>query len=70
LGRFYKKTGETAKAIEYFSKAKELGEKNGILEIVQETAKDLDTLYEKKGDLSRLIFIMRCIINIRTAVKN
>jgi len=53
LGGFYKKTGETATAIEYFSKAKELGEKNGILEIVQETAKDLDTLYEKKGDLKQ-----------------
>jgi tetratricopeptide (TPR) repeat protein len=50
LGGFYKKTGETQKAIEYFLKAKEVSERNGMLDHVQVAAKGLDTLYEKSGN--------------------
>lgn len=50
LGEFYKKTGETKKAIEYYLKAKEVSTRNGMLGHVQTAAKDLDTLYEKTGD--------------------
>ena len=51
LGKLFKKTGETSKAIANFLKAKEIGDKNGLLEIVMMTSKQLDSLYEKSGDL-------------------
>jgi len=50
LGEYYSKTGNHDKAIDYFMKVKEMGEKNGQLENVQKALKNLDTLYEKKGD--------------------
>lgn len=50
LGKLFTKTGETSKAIENYLKAKEIGEKNGMLEIVMMSAKHLDSLYEKSGD--------------------
>lgn len=50
LAGFYKKTGETKKAIEYFTKVKEIGEAKGMLEYVRSAAKNLDTLYERGGD--------------------
>lgn len=50
LAGYYKKTANHAKAIEYYLKVKELGERYGQLENVQMAAKQLDTLYEKKGD--------------------
>lgn len=49
-GEFYKKTGETDKAIGFYMKSKEIAEKNGFLEVLQESARQLDTLYEKKAD--------------------
>ena len=50
LAGFYKKTGETKKAIEYFVKVKDIGEAKGMLEYVRSAAKNLDSLYLKSGD--------------------
>lgn len=50
-GELYKKTGENDKAIGFYRKAKEIAERNGFLEILQEAVKQMDTLYERKGDL-------------------
>ena len=50
LAGYYKKTGNHDKAIEYYMRVKEMGEKYGQLENVQMAAKQLDSLYEKKGD--------------------
>ena len=50
MGKLFTKTGETAKAIENYLKAKEIGEKNGSLEITMTTAKYLDSLHKNKGD--------------------
>lgn len=49
-GEFYKKTGETEKAIGYYMKSKEIAERNGFMEVLQESVSQLDTLYEKKAD--------------------
>lgn len=50
MGHFHKKAGETGKAIEYYQKAKEGGDKNGVLEISKKAAQQLDSLYLQKGD--------------------
>ncbi|HEX7846994.1 MAG TPA: tetratricopeptide repeat protein [Chitinophagaceae bacterium] len=50
LARFYKRTGEKDKAINYYLQVKELGEKNGSLDIVQRAAKHLDSLYGQMGN--------------------
>ena len=50
MGKLFAKTGESAKAIENYQKAKELGERNGILEVVREAASRMDTIYQQKGD--------------------
>lgn len=49
-GEFYKKTGETDKSLVYYTKAKEIGERNGLFEVVKESAKQMDSLYAQKGD--------------------
>jgi tetratricopeptide (TPR) repeat protein len=50
LAKFYKRTGETDRSIEYYLKVKEMGERNGLLEHVQRSASQLDSLYELKGN--------------------
>ncbi|HWR33444.1 MAG TPA: hypothetical protein VN451_07965 [Chitinophagaceae bacterium] len=50
LAGFYRKTGETNKSIDYYLKAKEAGQRNGMLEIVQTAAKNLDSLYQFTGN--------------------
>lgn len=50
LARFYKRTGENTKSIEYYLKVKEMGEQNGVLEVVQRSAKQLDSLYTLTGN--------------------
>ncbi|MEO7923693.1 MAG: tetratricopeptide repeat protein [Chitinophagaceae bacterium] len=50
LGRFYYKTGEMAKAASYYTQVKEIGERNGSLDMVMMAAKHLDSLYDKTGD--------------------
>jgi len=50
MGKLFTKTGETGKAIENYLKAKEIGEKNGSLEITMTAVKYLNSLYESKGD--------------------
>jgi len=50
LASMYKKTGDNAKAIEYYQKLKELGEENGSLESIRSSAKQLDSLYFAMGD--------------------
>ncbi len=56
LGNFYTKTGETSKAIEQYLKAKDIGQKNGLLGIVMTAAKYLDSLYEGKADFRMASF--------------
>ena len=53
LAHFYKKAGETDRAIDYYLKAKEGADKNGLLEITRKAALQLDSLYEKKGDFKQ-----------------
>ena len=50
LAAYYKGTGNNDKAIEYYQKVREMGERNGQLENLQGAYKQLDTLYERKGD--------------------
>ena len=50
LGNFYKKTSNYEKAIDYYTKVKEMGERNGQLENIQMAVKNLDTIYEAKQD--------------------
>ena len=50
LAHFHNKAGESGKAIEYYLKAKEGGDRNGMLEVTRKAAKQLDSLYEQKGD--------------------
>ncbi|MBL0267473.1 MAG: tetratricopeptide repeat protein [Chitinophagaceae bacterium] len=50
MGKLFAKTGESARAIESYTKAKEMGERNGILEVVREAASHMDTIYRLKGD--------------------
>ncbi|HEU4860640.1 MAG TPA: tetratricopeptide repeat protein [Chitinophagaceae bacterium] len=50
LGDYYQKTDKNDKAIEYFQKVKEMGERNGQLENTQAALGHLDSLYVKKGD--------------------
>ncbi len=50
MGKLYDKTGDNDKAIEYYVKAKEAAERNGILDIVMIASKHLDGVYERKGD--------------------
>ena len=50
FANYYNKTDNAAKAIEYYMKVKEIGERIGQLEQVQMAYKNLDTLYEKKSD--------------------
>ena len=50
LGDYYQKTENYDKAIEYFQKVKEMGERNGQLENTQAALKHLDSIYERKGD--------------------
>lgn len=50
MGKLFTKTGETAKAIENYLKAKEIGEKNGSLEITMTAVKYLDSLHKNKSD--------------------
>jgi tetratricopeptide (TPR) repeat protein len=53
LANMYRKTGEKAKAIEYFLKVKAMGEKIGLLESVKTSAKNLDSLYAASGDFKQ-----------------
>jgi tetratricopeptide (TPR) repeat protein len=50
LGRLYEKKGDNLKAIDYYSKVKELAQKNGALEYVELSAKHLDSLFAKAGN--------------------
>lgn len=49
-GVLYKKMGDTKKAIELFSRARELADRVGNLDIAQRAVKNLDTLYQDLGD--------------------
>lgn len=50
MGKLYSKTGESAKAIDMYTRAKEVGERNGILEVVMSAAGHLDTIYRKRKE--------------------
>ena len=50
LGSLYEKTGENAKAIEYYLKVKDIASRNSLLENIQAAAKHLDTLYNRSGN--------------------
>ena len=47
---FHKKAGEIDKALALYARSKDIGERNGLLEIVQDASKQMDTLYGMKGD--------------------
>jgi len=47
---FYKKAGEIDKSLALYVKSKDIGERNGLLEIVQDASKQMDTLYGMKKD--------------------
>jgi tetratricopeptide (TPR) repeat protein len=47
----YEKTGENVKAIDYYIKVKDIALRNGLLENVEKSAKHLDSLYMRTGDL-------------------
>lgn len=50
LAGFYSKAGEKDKAIEYYQKVKEIGERLGLLKNVQIAAKQLDSIYTLNGN--------------------
>lgn len=50
LAKFYKVSGNNQKAIEYYLKVKEMSEKSGLLENIQNAAKNLDTIYSRMGN--------------------
>lgn len=50
MGKLFSRTGETNKAIENYLRAKEMAERNGMLEIAMGASKKLDSLYRAKGD--------------------
>jgi tetratricopeptide (TPR) repeat protein len=51
LATYYRKSGDKKKAIEYYLKVKEIGERNGFLDYIQSSAKYLDTLYAQTGNM-------------------
>ncbi len=50
LGSFYKKTGDLNKAIELYTKVKNIADRTGQLEPAEKAAKHLDTLYARTGN--------------------
>ncbi len=56
LGLMYKKTGENNKAVEYFTKAKLICDTIGELQTMGSVAKELDTLYQLKGDYKQALY--------------
>jgi len=50
---FYKKSGNAAKAIEYYEKARALADQSGNIEYQQLVVKELDTLYANSGDFKQ-----------------
>lgn len=50
LGKLYRKTGETDKAIAHYEKARAIAGHIGSLDIIMGAAKHLDSLYKQKGD--------------------
>jgi tetratricopeptide (TPR) repeat protein len=50
MGRLFDKSGEDRQAIEYYLKAKEMAEKNGLLDVVITSSKHLDSVYSRLGD--------------------
>jgi len=50
LAIFYKHDKQNSKAVEYFLKVKDIGERLGILESVEMAAQQLDSLYTKNGN--------------------
>jgi tetratricopeptide (TPR) repeat protein len=49
-GNFYKRKGDDANAIVYFLKVREIGKAVKSLDFLQNSARNLDTLYARKGD--------------------
>jgi len=50
LANFYKDVQQNSKAVDYFIRVKEIGEKLGMMENVKDAAKQLDTLYTLNGN--------------------
>lgn len=53
---YYDKLGDRTQAISKYLQVKEMAEKNGLLEIMREAAKQLDTLYAQSGDFKQSRF--------------
>ena len=52
LAGFYQKSGDTKKAIDYYLRVKEMSEANGQLDNVMRSAKHLDSLYARTGNIA------------------
>lgn len=50
LAGYYRKSGDKKKAIEYYLKVIEISSKNGLLDNIRKSSKQLDTLYAETGD--------------------
>ena len=50
LAKFYKVSGNNQKAVEYYLKVKEMSDKSGLLENIQNASKNLDTVYTRLGN--------------------
>lgn len=50
LGTFYKMQGNTDSSIYYYTQLMDMAKNNGMLEHIQVSARELDTLYQRKGD--------------------
>ncbi len=65
VAKFLKKKGDNAAAIKLFLSVKDMAEQSGALEYVEESAKELDSLYRKIGDYksaseqSSMYFLMK-----------
>jgi tetratricopeptide (TPR) repeat protein len=68
LGLMYKKTGENNKAVEYFTKAKLICDTIGELQTMGSVAKELDTLYQLKGDYKQAMYFNKLNITYKDSL--
>ncbi|MES2773955.1 MAG: tetratricopeptide repeat protein [Bacteroidota bacterium] len=59
LGLLHKKTGENNKALEYFTKAREISDGMGQLAIMASVVVELDSLYQLKGDYKQALYFSK-----------
>jgi tetratricopeptide (TPR) repeat protein len=67
--QFYNRSGDTKKAIEYYSKAKNLADEISNLEWQQDLSKELDSLYAQAGDYKQSLFYNRLYTGYRDSLE-